>query len=97
MAEQIDCGTHGMQPLTFACIHICEGLISGTTPGFVCYPELGEAYPMSWCEGCETTTEALGDRWSEEASTRAQFKMLCARCYLEARDLARDADRLRIH
>ena len=95
MAEQIDCGIHGRQPLTFACIHIAEGLLSGNTPGFVCYPGQGEAYPLGWCDTCEAMVEAMGGDWTEEARDRAGFKMLCASCYLEARDLARDGGRLR--
>lgn len=96
MAEQIDCGIHGRQPLTLACIHIADGLLSGTTPGFVCYPEPGEAYPLGWCEACEAMVEAKGGDWTPEASALAEFKMLCASCYVEARDLARDGGRLRI-
>jgi hypothetical protein len=95
--EQIDCGIHGLQPLAIACGHIAQGLLDGATPGFVCYPEGGEAYPLAWCDACEVAVEAMGGDWNKEAASRADFKMLCASCYLEARDLASDGGRLRVH
>lgn len=93
--EQIDCGIHGMQPLSLACMHIAQGLLDGSTPGFVCYPEVGEAYPLAWCDACETMVARSGGDWGGEATTQAGFKMLCASCYLEARALAQDAGALR--
>ena len=95
--EQIDCGIHGMQPLTFACTHIAHGLLDGTTSGFVSYPEVGEAYPLAWCEECEVIASQLEDGWTDDFRRQSDFKMLCASCYLEGRDLARDAGRLRIY
>jgi hypothetical protein len=95
--EIVCCGVHGEQQISFACTHIAHGLLDGTSPGFVCYPERGEAYPLAWCRDCEIMVEGLGGDWSGEARARAGFKMLCVACYLEARDLARDCGRYEEH
>ena len=89
-AEDIQCDAHGLQPMSFACIHIANGLLAGSTPGFVIAPEEPvEVYPLAWCAECENTIGKVGwRRWLDEL---ADFKMLCAVCYLEARDLAGDA------
>ena len=91
---QIQCDAHGPQPISFACTHIAHGLLDGTSPGFVIAPEEpAEAYPLAWCAQCERLIgEAGWRRWLDEL---ADFKMLCAACYLEARDLARDAGTFR--
>lgn len=88
--EDIDCDTHGRQPISFACTHIAHGLLAGTTPGFVIAPEdPAEGYPLAWCAECEVRIGAIGwQRWLDES---ADFNLLCAACYLEARDLAREA------
>lgn len=93
--EIIDCGIHGQQPITFACTHIAHGLLDGTTPGFVVAPEGEEPNPMAWCDACEVMVDELGGDWSNEASDRAEWKMLCAGCYTEAKGLAIVANRYR--
>jgi len=92
--EQIRCDAHGEQPMSFACTHIAHGLLNGTTPGFIIAPEEpAEAYPLAWCTDCENVVGNVGWRhWLDEL---ADFKMLCGVCYLEARDLARDAGTFR--
>jgi len=97
MIEQdtIECGLHGRQPISFVCNHIAHGLLDGSTPGFVIAPENGEALPLAWCDQCETMVDLLGGNWSEEASRRAEFKLLCAECYAEAKGLAVAAGQFR--
>jgi hypothetical protein len=86
--EEVVCGVHGPRPLAFACVHIAEGLLNGTTAGFVIAPEdPTEPYPLAWCDGCERRIGELG--WRQWLDGASDFKMLCADCYLEARDLAR--------
>ena len=88
--EEIICGIHGPRPLAFACGHIAQALLDGTTAGFVIAPEdPAEAYPLAWCDGCEERIGEIG--WRQWLDGAADFKMLCAECYLEARDVARDA------
>ena len=92
--EQVLCDAHGRQPTGLACTHIAHGLLDGTTPGFVIAPEEpAEAYPPAWCADCERTIGEVG--WKHWLHELADFKMLCAVCYLEARDVARDAGAFR--
>ena len=91
--EIIDCGVHGRQPIAFACAHIAHGLLDGTTPGFVIAPEGDESLPNAWCDQCDLMVESLGGDWGGEASERADFKILCAACYGEAKGIAVAANR----
>ena len=91
----VDCGIHGRQRMTIACTHIAHGLLDGTTPGFVIAPEGDEPLPNAWCDECEIMVDCLGGDWSEEASERAEFKILCAACYGEAKGIAISANRFR--
>jgi hypothetical protein len=91
----VDCGVHGTQPIAFACTHIAHGLLDGTTAGFVIAPEGGEPLPLAWCDACEDMVVGLGGNWTEGASDRAAFKLLCAACYGEAKGLAIAANRFR--
>jgi hypothetical protein len=91
----VDCDVHGRQEMAIACTHIAHGLLDGTTPGFVIAPEGEVALPNAWCDECEAMVEDLGGDWSEEASERAGFKILCAGCYGEAKGIAISANRFR--
>lgn len=93
--ETVECGVHGRRPISFACTHIAHGLLDGSTPGFVIAPEDDHPLPLAWCDACETMVDELGGNWSEEASLRADFKMLCAECYGEAKGIAIVAGRFR--
>jgi hypothetical protein len=86
--ETVECGLHGRQPISFVCTHIAHGLLDGSTPGFVTAPEDDHPLPLAWCNACDAMVESLGGDWSEEASSRAAFKLLCAACYGEAKGLA---------
>ena len=91
----VDCTIHGRQRMGVACTHIAHGLLDGTTPGFVIAPEGDETLPNAWCDECETMVDSLGGDWGSEASDRADFKMLCAGCYGEAKGMAISANRFR--
>ena len=92
--EDVICGIHGQRQLTFACVHIAQGLLGGTTAGFVIAPEDGaEAYPLAWCDDYERRIGELG--WRQWLDGASDFKMLCSDCYLEARNLAQAAGRYR--
>lgn len=93
--ETVDCGLHGTQPISFVCTHIAHGLLDGSTPGFIIAPEDDHPLPLAWCDHCETMVDSVGGDWSEEASERADFKLLCAGCYAEAKGIALVAGRFR--
>ena len=91
----VDCGIHGRQRMAIACTHIAHGLLDGTTPGFVIAPEADEPLPNAWCDQCEVMVDSLGGDWGGEANGRADFKILCAACYGEAKGIAISANRFR--
>jgi len=93
--ETIDCGVHGRQPISFVCTHIAHDLLDGTTPGFVVAPEDDQLLPLGWCDECEAMVQQLGGDWKDEATERAEFKLLCALCYVEAKGIAISANRFR--
>jgi hypothetical protein len=95
--ETVNCGIHGPQPFSFVCTHIAHGLLGETSPGFIYTPDPNEDYPVAWCEGCEMVFSAMSDNWiTEFEKQQADYKLLCALCYQEARDLAVGGDRLRV-
>jgi hypothetical protein len=93
--ETVDCGVHGRQAISFVCTHIAHGLRDGTTPGFVVAPEDDHPLPLGWCDECEAMVQGLGGDWSDEAAERAEFKLLCALGYVEAKGIAISAGRFR--
>ena len=93
--ETVDCGAHGRQAISFVCTHIADGLLDGTTPGFVIAPEDDHLLPLGWCDQCEAMVQEFGGDWNHEATRRAEFKPLCALCYVEAKGIAISAGRFR--
>ena len=91
----VDCGIHGRQRMAIACTQIAHGLLDGTTPGFVIAPEADEPLPNAWCDQCEVMVDSLGGDWGGQASDGADFKILCAACYGEAKGIAISANRFR--
>ena len=89
--ELVDCDRHGQRPITFVCTHIAHALVEGSPCSFLIAPEGTDSYPLAWCDACDEMVDELGGNWTPEASDRAEFKLLCASCYVEARDLARIA------
>ena len=90
----VDCSVHGTQPLSFVCIHIASGLLDETTPGFVIEPEDDHPLPLAWCEECDRWFEKIGRDWSsQEWPAHTGFKLLCARCYGEAKGRAISSNR----
>jgi hypothetical protein len=93
--ETVDCPAHGRQAVSFVCNHIARELPDGTTPGFVVAPEDDHPLPLGWCDECEAMVQSLGGDWIDEATERAEFKLLCASCYVEAKGIAISAGRFR--
>ena len=92
----VDCERHGHRRISFACTHIAQGLLDGTTPGFVIVAETGELLPLAWCDACEIMISEEGGSWeNDELRSRADFKLLCEDCYAEAKGMAISANRFR--
>jgi hypothetical protein len=72
--------------------------IEGKTVGFVCYPgDDDDGLTDAWREECEHYLQANGGDWVEgEVEVPGGLAILCSECYLEARQMAEAAGRLRV-
>jgi len=84
--ETVDCPAHGRQAVSFVCTHIAHGLPEGSTPGFVVAPEDDHPLPLGWCDECEVMVQELGGDWIDEATERAEFKLLCVHVMSKPRE-----------
>ena len=87
MAKIVECGKHGKQGIGLACIHVARAIDSGDQVGFFWGDEQDTARPDAWCEACERTLVALNGQSGDEWFNDAQFKILCAGCWDEAKRL----------
>jgi hypothetical protein len=84
----VQCDQHGPQPETFVCQHIAQSLASGQPVGFHWPADSDQEYPDAWCSACHERHERCGFEWVGEAAEHLGAKLLCARCYVQARALA---------
>jgi hypothetical protein len=78
----VRCQAHGVQPETFVCQHILDGLSAKKRVGFFWTtfdPE--NPRPDAWCSDCETRVRATDGEWIGEAEAHLKPKILCGECY----------------
>jgi hypothetical protein len=86
MIEKILCDQHGSKAMSFACIHIAMAIDKKEKVGFF-YSEAEEDLPhIAWCGSCEQWLLDNGEEWTDVFQTNADFKMLCADCFDEAKN-----------
>ncbi|WP_125722216.1 hypothetical protein [Flavobacterium ustbae] len=86
MIEEIICDIHGSKEMSFSCIHIATAINTKTQVGFF-YSEAEEDLPqIAWCSSCEQYLLDNGEEWTEAFQRLADFKMLCADCFDEAKN-----------
>lgn len=84
MAERItNCSKHGRQGIGLACTHVAHAIDSGEKVGFFWHDAGDTGRPDAWCSSCEASLVAQGD--TEEWYEKADFKILCACCWDEAK------------
>jgi hypothetical protein len=78
----VKCDTHGVQPQTFVCQHIAEGLSQRERVGFF-WTRLDPENPRpdAWCSACERRASLTNGEWTGEALELLQPKVLCGACY----------------
>ncbi len=81
------CASHGPQPETFVCGHIAESLKTGHPVGFFWSSEDTSEFPDAWCSECNGRLAASGWEWTPETESLAHIKLMCGRCYVQAREL----------
>ncbi len=87
MAKTTVCGRHGSQGIGLACIHVARAIDSGDQVGFCWGDDVDLARPDAWCLACNHALAALAGASSEQWFLDADFKVLCAACWDEAKRL----------
>ena len=85
--SKIHCCDHGEQDETFVCQHIVQSLTEGTPKGFWWAAESDQHRPDAWCTLCEELVLKAGGEWTESVLSFAQVRLLCAKCYDDAKDM----------
>lgn len=80
-----NCSVHGPQGIGLVCEHIALALDRGEKVGFYWGDDTDTARPDAWCSSCEHALVALQGASSEQWFRDARFKILCARCWDEAK------------
>jgi hypothetical protein len=79
--EQVNCQKHGLQGFAFTCIHVAIAVDTRENVGF-CQGD-NEKPEMAWCSACDAHIKKHG--WDDALKKKADFKMLCLRCFEDAR------------
>ena len=85
----LQCSRHGAQGFGIACIHVAKAVDSGERVGFFWSPDPEMARPFAWCAMCERYLDQHGGDLRELAKV-ADFKLLCALCWDEAKAVLYD-------
>jgi hypothetical protein len=85
VAKTVNCGTHGSQEIALVCTHVAHAFDSGAPVGFFWGDDTDTARPDAWCRECERSLVALAGASSEKWFVAADFKIICASCWDEAK------------
>ena len=86
MAKATTCSRHGAQGIGLVCTHVAHAIDSGEQVGFFWGDDTDTARPDAWCVQCERALIALDGASSEQWFLEAEFKILCAACWDEAKE-----------
>jgi hypothetical protein len=84
-ARETHCGRHGLQGIALACIHVARAVDTGDQVGFFWGDDTDLGRPDAWCAACEAKLVALEGADSSSWFREADFKILCVRCWDEAK------------
>ena len=73
--QKVDCTAHGTQGIGLVCEQV----------GFFWGDDADSARPDAWCTECERALVALQGASSAEWFKNASFKIVCAKCWDEAK------------
>lgn len=86
MAKGTTCSRHGAQGIGLVCTHVAHAIDSGDRVGFFWGDDTDAARPDAWCLQCERALVALDGASSERWFLQAQFRILCAACWDDAKE-----------
>jgi hypothetical protein len=89
MENQVVCPRHGKQGIGLVCHHIAHAVDRGKAVGFFYGDDSDTARPDAWCAACEKALIALQGSSSEQWFIDAEFKIFCAACWDEAKDVCK--------
>jgi hypothetical protein len=85
ITKQTNCPSHGQQGVGLDCTHIAHAIDRLELVGFHWGDDVDLARPDAWCSKCEEALVALNGASSEQWFIDADFKILCAACWDEAK------------
>lgn len=91
MARTTNCPRHGSQGIGLVCIHVARAIDSRASVGFFWGDDTDLARPDAWCADCEQALIALNGASSADWFKAADFKILCAACWDEAKKILYDS------
>ena len=83
--QKVDCTAHGTQGIGLVCEHVAYAVDRGERVGFFWGDDTDTARPDAWCAECERALVALQGASSAEWFKNAGFKIVCAKCWDEAK------------
>jgi hypothetical protein len=83
--SQTQCAVHGRQGIGLVCEHIALAVDRGERVGFFWGDDTDTARPDAWCLKCEQALLALHGASSEGWFRDAGFKVVCAKCWDDAK------------
>lgn len=86
MPKTTACSQHGTQGIGLVCTHVAHAIDSGEQVGFFWGDDTDTARPDAWCLQCERALIALNGASSTQWFVDAEFKILCASCWDEAKE-----------
>ncbi len=83
--NKTDCPIHGEQGIGLVCTHIAHAVDRGEKVGFFWANDEDLARPDAWCAECERALIEPNGISREQWLANADFKILCAACWDEAK------------
>lgn len=87
--RRVICDTHGETVPTFVCKHLVGGSELGFYSAYDEDDEEPDEYPNAWCAACEAARIREGGEsgdWNEASEAFAGVTLVCAGCYVAARE-----------
>lgn len=86
--KNITCSLHGTQEMSLICTHLAHSLLDKTKVGFHEYDTGDMGRPDACCDACDERLDlALTHEEQQQWFLNCDYKILCAGCWDEAKDL----------